>query len=382
MSKKEESVSDFCFINGRPEARLSDVERLTMLGGGGLDRAVARLSKGLASVTLQQLAPSIDIPQLYRNQERLHALRESGVIRELFSVPPTSNPPRITPVHGFPDGAVSDLEFVSLFPPPKLSASLDYPQLENNSISSVRFWEHSHRSDERQTIVAIHGWTMGDQRVNSLAFLPGLFYSLGWNVALVELPFHGRRGTEALKDPLFPSVDPVRTCVGMAQAIYDLRKLTAYLRSRGHQKVACVSLSLGAYVGQLWASLERLDKAVFIVPLVSMGDLAWDLAREQGKRGAFGESPELVSQQGRAFFRDLFRDHCALGRLPLTSEEAMLTIGGRGDQVISRKQMDLLRKNWSHSQFVWLSGGHAAHLQRGEAFSIVREFLRGNRVNK
>ena len=379
MSKREESVSDFCFINGRPDARLSDVERLTMLGGGGLDRAVARLSKGLSSVTLLQLAPSIELQELYRNQERLHALRESGVIRELFSVPPSSIPPAVTPVHGFPDGAVSDLEFQSHFPPAKLVSGLGYPMLTSNMVSAVRFWEHSHRSDERQTIVAIHGWTMGDQRVNSLAFLPGLFYSLGWNVALVELPFHGRRADDTIKDPLFPSVDPVKTCVGMAQAIYDLRKLTAYLRSRGHQRIACVSLSLGAYVGQLWAALERLDRAVFIVPLVSMGDLAWNLAREQGKRGVFGDAPELVSSQGRAFFRDLFRDHCALGRLPLTSEEAMLTLGGRGDQVISRKQMDLLRKNWPHSQFVWLSGGHAAHLQRGEAFSIVREFLKGTK---
>ena len=173
---------------------------------------------------------------------------------------------------------------------------------------------------------------------------------------------------------------PIRTCVGMAHALYDLRKLTTFLRSRGHTRIACVSLSLGAYIGQLWAALERLDKAVFIVPLVSMGDLAWDLIRAQSApQNPLTHAQELTSSQGRAFLRDLFRDHCALGRTPLTHEDRMLTIGGRGDQIVSRSQMDLLRKNWPHSHFIWLSGGHGAHLKRGEAFQLVREFLRKGR---
>jgi pimeloyl-ACP methyl ester carboxylesterase len=375
VKKRDESVSDFCFINGREDARLSDVERLTMVGGGGLDRAVSRLSKGLSSVTLHQLAPSVDLQGLKSGQERLHGLRSSGVLREIFSIPPSSTSPQLVPVHGFPSGSVTDLVFDSAFPPEKITPDLGYPRWEGNRTSWVRFWEHSGDPSSRQTIVAIHGWTMGDQRVNSLAFLPGLFYSLGWNVALVELPFHGRRVDPTSRDPLFPSVDPVKTCVGMAHALYDLRKLTSYLRSQGHARIACVSLSLGAYVGQLWAALEKLDKAVFIVPLVSMGDLAWDLVRSQKEVGVLAHNPELTSTNGRAFLRDLFRDHCSLGRTPLTPEERMLTIGGRGDQVVSRSQMDLLRKNWPHSQFIWLSGGHGAHLKRGEAFQLVREFL-------
>ena len=131
-----------------------------------------------------------------------------------------------------------------------------------------------------------------------------------------------------------------------------------------------MALSLGAYVGQLWCSLDRLDRGVFLVPLVSMGDLAWDLVKT---RPAEPDSPSR--SEGRAFFRDLFLDHCPLERISATPQQSMLTLGGRGDQVVSRRQMDLLRAHWPKSHFEWLTGGHGAHLRRGEAFQRMRDFL-------
>src|SRR5690606_10870226 len=130
---------------------------------------------------------------------------------------------------------------------PRSEAVFDklYSTVAENQVSYVRLWEHTERLESRPTLVAIHGWTMGDQRVNSIAFLPGLFFSLGCNVALVELPFHGRRKPASPDGhAVFPSADPVRTVVAMAHALYDLRSLVHYLKGRGHSRISCVGMSL------------------------------------------------------------------------------------------------------------------------------------------
>jgi hypothetical protein len=241
------SVSDFCILNGRTDARLSDVERLTMLGGAGLDRLVQRLAKSLESVTLDAFAPGLQLTSLQQHYESLLSLRPSGALERLFQRDTARIDAAVVPIHGFPLGGVYDLEFHSTFPRDSWSHDPEYAALVQNQISYVRLWEHSDRNPARRTIVAIHGWTMGDQRVNSLAFMPGLFFSLGCNVALVELPFHGRRRPHSIsaEAPLFPSADPIRTCVTMAHAVHDLRVLARFLESRGHGNISCMGMSLG-----------------------------------------------------------------------------------------------------------------------------------------
>lgn len=309
----EGAVSDFCILNGRSDARLSDVERLTMLGGSGLDRLVQRLGKSLSSVTLDAFAPGLQVAALQHQHERLLDLRRTSPLSRLFIDDKKEITPSVVPIHGFPLGGVYDLEFHSTFPGVEWLHDQEYAALVQNQVSYVRLWEHGEHDPNRRTIVAIHGWTMGDQRVNSLAFLPGLFFSLGCNVALVELPFHGRRRPDSLTGtaPLFPSADPIRTCVAMAHAVHDLRILTRFIRARGHSRISCMGMSLGAYVGLLWASLDKLDRAVFMVPLVSMGDMAWELVRLKHR-----DDKEIPRGMTKTFLRDLFSDHSPLGPKP------------------------------------------------------------------
>lgn len=360
------ATSDYCILNGREDARLSDVERLTMTGGASLDRLVHRLGRGLANVTLDSFAPGVDISTLKAGHIKLTLLRQAGEIARLFNAPQTPVTPVITPIHGFPDGGVFDLQFPSSFPEQGWIHDPAYVSTEENTTSYVRLWEHNTSLASRPTIVAIHGWTMGDQRVNSLTFLPGLFFSLGYNVALVELPFHGRRRPHGFPEniPLFPSADPVRTCMAMAHTLYDLRSLRLFLTKRGHSSTCCIGMSLGAYVGALWASLDRLDKAVFLVPLVSMGDMAFELFNRAGE-----------SSVSLEFLRDVFRDHSPLERSPATPQESIMVIGGEDDHLLPRTQIALLQAKWPQATFVWAQGGHAAPTNRGEAFDRIARFL-------
>jgi len=368
----ERSVSDFCILNGRTDARLSDVERLTMLGGSGLDRLVQRLAKSLESVTLDAFAPGLQVGALQQQHEKLLALRQSGSLARLFEDDGRAISPSVVPIHGFPIGGVYDLEFHSTFPGESWLHDPDYAALVQNQVSYVRLWEHDDARPDRKTIVAIHGWTMGDQRVNSLAFMPGLFFSLGCNVALVELPFHGRRRPDSISSdaPLFPSADPIRTCVAMAHAVHDLRVLARFLRSRGHANISCMGMSLGAYVGLLWCSLDRIEKGVFMVPLVSMGDMAWELVRLKHREE--GDIPKGLT---KGLLRDLFADHYPLSKEPATDQGSILVVGGRGDHLVPKNQISLLRERWPRAKIEWASGGHAAPAQRGEFFDTVRNFL-------
>ena len=371
-SASPKTSSDFCFLNGRSDSRLSDVERLTMLGGGGLDRILQRLGKTLEGVNLDAFSTGLEPSVLRASQERLHTLRTQGAIAELFRPIGPPRPPAVVPVHGFPFGSVIDLEFRSEFPAASWGHDPSYQAVESNRNSYVRLWEHNDDHEGRATIVAIHGWTMGDQRVNSLAFMPGLLYTLGCNVALVELPFHGRRRPVGVpeSDPLFPSIDPVRTCVAMAHALHDLRALAAFLSSRGHSRLSCVGMSLGAYVAALWASVDVLRRVALLVPLVSMGDMAHELLVKR-----FGSSEGAAIGVDVAVLRDLFSDHYPLSRDPQTAQESIMVVRGKGDQLVSRGQIAILRRAWPRAKYLWADGGHGAPVKRGETFARMTDFL-------
>jgi pimeloyl-ACP methyl ester carboxylesterase len=361
-----DTASDFCILNGREDSRLSEVERLTVLGGASLDRVLSKLGKSLTNVSLDTFAPALDVATLKAQAITLSILRQRGEIAQLFTPPRREVEPDITPIHGFPEGSVLDLEFSSHFPEWGWQHDPGYVSTEENTTSYVRLWEHRKVDPNRMTIIAVHGWTMGDQRVNSLAFLPGLFFSLGCNVALVELPFHGRRRPHGLPQelPLFPSADPVLTCLAMAHALYDLRCLRRFLKRRGLHRVSCVGMSLGAYVAALWASLDHVDKAALLVPLVSMGDMAFDMIERK--------APGALS---REFLGDLFADHYPLQREPATPQESIMVIGGTGDHLVPQTQISQLQSRWPRAKVVWVGGGHAAATNRTEAFDRIARFF-------
>jgi pimeloyl-ACP methyl ester carboxylesterase len=369
-SKTASTISDYCILNDQEDARLSEVERLTLLGGAGLDRFLSKLGKGLSTVSLTHFAAALRDPAIRDQLDIIRELTSSGLLDTLMRCEPTPHEPSILPIHGFPYGTVFDLRFEGTFPPADLQPfDPQYATFAANQRSHVRLWEHNEQRADRLTLVAIHGWSMGDQRLNSLAFLPGLFFSLGCNVALLELPFHGRR---AESDPkaTFPSGNVVRTAIGVAHALHDLRQLRTFLAARGHARLGCIAVSLGAYVGALWAALERLERSVFLVPLVSMGDIAWEIM----KGGSTSEELARLPLS-KAEVSELFRGHSPLAFPCATDQESIMVIGGRGDHVMPRSQIGLLRAHWPHATFLWSAGGHAAPLARGKTFERMVQFL-------
>jgi pimeloyl-ACP methyl ester carboxylesterase len=151
----------------------------------------------------------------------------------------------------------------------------------------------------------------------------------------------------------------------MAHALYDLRVLRAYLSQRGHSKIAVVGMSLGGYVGALWASLDRLDRAALLVPLVSMGDMAWNLLARQGEQSLPIE-----------FLRSLFIDHSPLERSPSTAESDILVVGGTDDHLVPKAQINEIQARWPGVEVFWAAGGHGAVTDRRSVFDRISRFVR------
>lgn len=368
----DEEQSDFCVVGSAPEHRLSQFERLTLVGGRDLERALAFVGRQILQFSSDESLRPFDPAVVAQAIAAYPGGGTAALVERYFPPPPEHIPVSETPVHGLSGGVVVDLTF------PSFSRSTDslvesartrHPE---NRVAHARWWRHN--GGAAATIVAVHGWAMGDQRLNSLAFLPGIFFRAGLDVVLFELPFHGRRRHRAAIETgrggiLFPSTDLVLTNEAMFQALGDLRVLRRYLSGCGAGDIGTIGMSLGAYVGALWAALDAVSFAVSVVPLVSMGELAWDIVARNPHLGAIeaGVTLELLEQ--------VFQSHCPLSFPARLAPERALIIAALGDHLVPRQQPERLWEHWGRPAVEWVSGGHDTLFHPTVAGARVAQFL-------
>ena len=363
--------SEYCVVGESSEERLSAFERLTLTGGAELERALQWVARRFVNFHQTQRIGDIDIDAIRRAADFYAGSRFDARPEDFFL--PLSKAPidySANLLHGLGDGDIYDLEFASQYRAQYPGYAKTYEGFSENRRVFARYWKH--REPARATMIAIHGWTMGDQRLNSLAFLPGVFYRMGLDVVLFELPFHGRRrpSGNAMSGELFPSTDMIRTNEAMAQSISDLRALRNVLEQEGSTNFGCIGMSLGAYVGALWSGLDPLQFSIQFVPMVSMSDAAWRLLAsrpdiEQLKID--GLSEELLWE--------VYAIHSPLRFPPQIAPERAFIVAGIGDQIVSSRQPRLLWEHWGEPRFQLFPGGHGAHLKRSVVFEEVQSFL-------
>lgn len=367
-SKKQESPADYCIISSDPQYRLSPFERSTLVGGTELERAVAWILRQLTTFSLQPALERIDVAALQAAADFYDRPDWRKAPEKFFVRPQGLDPVTVTPVHGLADGQICDIEFPSAYKVQNPGFRETYAQEKRNHTVYARIWRHERRA--RGTVIAVHGWTMGDQRVNSLAFLPGVLYAYGLDVVLVELPYHGRRKELGKTDDPFPGADMVRTNEALAQALSDLRQLKQHLRSVGARNVGCIGMSLGAYVCSLWAALDRLAFCIPVVPLASLSDVAWRSLRQR---------PEFPALHAAGLRRRLLERicymHAPISHRPKTAAERVLILAGLGDQIVPREHPKLLRLHWGGATLRWFRGGHMAQFKGPRALREIITFL-------
>ena len=238
----------------------------------------------------------------------------------------------------------------------------------------VEHWMHEPQNPTA-TVVALHGFTMGYPRMDAFAMFAGQFFERGFDVALVTLPFHGRRTP---KDARFSgerfAVPHVAKLADAArQAIYETHLLLCWLRKTVDAPVGLLGLSLGGYLSSLMAGLtDDLDFVVPMVPPVCIGDLAWRFFSTSRARGQ-GDAPAYTLGELRA----MYRVHSPL-TFPLRVERRRaLIIAGRGDRIVPPEHPHALWEHWGRPAIHWFSGSHLAPFGRDRIVAAVVDHLRG-----
>jgi pimeloyl-ACP methyl ester carboxylesterase len=260
--------------------------------------------------------------------------------------------------HGRLDGGeIVDLKWRSSFEPRWPALRDDYLACAANHHAHARLYRHGGGS--RATLICIHGYRGGQLWIEERAFVARWLYSIGLDVALFTLPFHGRRGTDA---PVWPSVNVARTNEGFAHSIYDLQALIKWLPG----PVAVAGMSLGGYTTSLLATVEdKLQFAAPMIPVASFPDLMWH-------HGEGGTDRARAEREGITLdmLRGAMAVHTPLERAPKLPPERVLVLSAEGDRIAPPEHAARLARHFGAEEMRF-TGGHLMQLGRGDAFRLM-----------
>ncbi len=342
-------------------------------------RASAAIDRSVVRFMERRMAPRT--PRIQQDDARARLIELSAIYRDGTLGHPSPVFPEPTPAaiqmkalgEGPLGTQVVDLTWPSDYRPYHPAARDYYLSVTENMTCHARWWT----SDRgRPTIVMIHGWGADSHWLNFRSFLVPYWLRHGWDVAAFVLPFHGARAPGGGRSgALFPSPNPLRTNEGFAHAIYDLRALAVFLRSRGSSGVGAMGMSLGGYTTALWASIAGpgdvggAEFAVAMIPAVSMSRLFWSHGEQspvRAKATKAGITEDLLAEA--------FEVHAPTTRPPRVPANARFVIAGRGDRITPPEQAEALAAHWG-TEILWFEGGHLAQIGRSDAMRTVRRSL-------
>ena len=260
---------------------------------------------------------------------------------------------------------VADLRWTSQYQPFSEAVRGAYLRRQENRAAVARLFLR--KVDPRPAVILIHGYLGGTLAVEERLWPVRWLHERGFDVALAVLPFHGSRRDPDSRRPVFPSSDPRVTIEGFRQAIFDLRFLVGYLRSRGAPSVGVMGMSLGGYTSALLATVEpRLSFAVPMIPLASIADFARDGGRLVG-------SDEEQWQQ-HAALEAAHRVVSPLSRPPRLDPRRILVVAGESDQITPLAHAERLAAHLG-ARLETFAGGHLFQIGREDAFRLVGRML-------
>ncbi len=207
--------------------------------------------------------------------------------------------------------------------------------------------------EPRPWLVCVHGTEMGRAAFDLTAFRAWKLHDeFGLNVVMPVLPMHGPRARGLPRGAVFPGEDILDDVHATAQAVWDIRRLLAWVRSQEPQsKIGLNSLSLGGYIAGLVASLEKgLTCAILGVPVTNVVDVLErhaGLAHNDPRRRTL----ELAAPLGRMV--------SPLSLTPLVPAPGRFIYAGLADRLVHpREQVTRLWEHWGKPQIMWYPGGH------------------------
>lgn len=228
------------------------------------------------------------------------------------------------------------------------------------------------RAPDRPWLVCIHGYQMGSPLVDLGAFDPRVFCDrLGLNLALPVLPLHGRRKTGRRSGDGFLAGDVLDTIHAEAQAMWDVRRLLAWIREQGAPAVGVYGLSLGGYNAALLAALDGgLACAIPGIPATDFARLMWQHGTPANleRYGEMGVTVETAALPMRVV--------SPLALEPKVPLERRALFGGVADRLVPPDQVRDLWEHWGRPRMHWYQGAHVTFMLDPRVRELVQGTLR------
>jgi len=214
---------------------------------------------------------------------------------------------------------------------------------------------------------------MGSPRGDIAFFRPDYLHrELGLNLLFPVLPIHGPRRVGPVSGDRILSGDVMDSLHAASQAMWDVRRLLALLRTReGATDIGLLGHSLGGYAAALLSSLEEgIDCVVVANPAVDPSRLFWRNALSLATR--YLKTAGVTEEKMSALMRVI----SPLALRPLVSRERRTIFAGVADRVVPAVEASSLWYHWGKPRIVWYQGTHHAFLGTAEGRALVATALR------
>jgi len=237
-------------------------------------------------------------------------------------------------------------------------------------------WVLRHRSDTladgspRPWLVCLHGFGTGTPFMDIAGFRAGRLSALGLNLVFPILPLHGERKTGRMSGDGFMSYDLLDGVHAIAQTVWDVRRVLAWVRSQSEGPVGVYGISLGGYSAALLTTLE--DDLACAIAGIPPSDFP-ALFRHH--------MPARLNRRARRYHLvgpDADQVHTVvspLARPPRVPVDRRYIYAGLGDRLSTPVQAYRLWEHWERPRIAWYGGNHVGYLWSGEVNRFVHESL-------
>jgi hypothetical protein len=197
-----------------------------------------------------------------------------------------------------------------------------------------------------------------------------LHRELDVNLLLPVLPCHGPRKISRLGSDAMLSFDVLNSIHGIAQGVWDVRRLLGWVRSEGAPAVGLYGISLGAYMAALVAGLEDgLSCAIAGIPAADLPHLFFHHSPPHIRRRA--EEHHLAGEQANRIHRTI----SPLVLRPRVQHRGRFIYAGLADRLATPGQAQRLWLHWGRPTIHWYSGNHVGFFWTRELGDFVDSAL-------
>ena len=215
-------------------------------------------------------------------------------------------------------------------------------------------WVLRHPGPSRPWLVCLHGFGTGSAMLDLPAFRAlRLHRDLGLNLLLPVLPCHGPRKISRLGSDSLLSFDILNSIHGIAQGVWDMRRLLGWVRNQGAPAIGLYGISLGGYMTALLAGLEDgLRCAVAGIPAADLPHLFFRHSPPQVRRRA--AEHHLLGEEASRIHRVI----SPLVLEPRVPHSGRFIYAGLADRLATPGQAQRLWLHWGRPTIHWYPGNH------------------------